>query len=236
MKNLKPILQACSFILLLTFASCRKDSVVKPGPDPVLNNTPVTAADLVDYNIPIQLSSDEGLRIIYFSKDGNDVKATFDAVNVRRIFTVNVVNNVWVMDLNGNGSTLYTFTFGRLDNGDVTLTDIGYKKQDDASVKINLLMLKNANIPAFTSKNFRAASGISLYLKFSNDHNFALSTTSNYAGAGWSSYYDLCPGAWKGTYNGVNYMGLTVKLNPNEDALMYVQKAGEAKSYTLAPL
>jgi hypothetical protein len=116
MKTLKPTLKAFTLILLLAFASCKKDGAVKPVPDSVVNTT-VTSTDLVGYSIPVQLNVADGLRIIYFNKDGNAIKATYDAVTVRRIFTVNVVNNTWVMDLNGNGSIIYTFKFGRDDKG-----------------------------------------------------------------------------------------------------------------------
>jgi hypothetical protein len=223
MKTLKPTLKAFTLILLLAFASCKKDGAVKPEP---VDNTPITSAELVDYNIAISLSSELGLRIIYFNKDGNDIKATFDAVNARRIFTVNLVNNVWTMDLNGNGSTIYTFTFARGDQGRIGMIDASYKKQDDASVQMQLIMSKNSEIPAFTNKFFTEAHNPPLYMKFSNDHNFALSDKSDYAGAAWSSYYDLCPGAWKGTYNGINYMGFS--LIEDNKVQMFLQKQGEA--------
>lgn len=232
MKTLKPILKAFTLILLLALASCKKDSAVKPGPNPV-DNTPITSAELVDYNIAISLSSELGLRIIYFNKDGNDIKATFDAVSARRIFTVNLVHNVWTLDLNGNGSTIYSFTFARGDEGRIGLVAASYKKQDDASVQMQLVMSKNSEIPAFANKFFTEGHTPPLYLKFSNDHNFALSDKSDYAGAAWSSYYDLCPGAWKGIYNGVDYMGFS--LVEDNKVQMFVQKQGEAKYHVFEP-
>lgn len=230
MKTLKPLLKAFTLIMLLAFASCKKDGAVKPEP---VDKTPIASAELLDYNIAISLSSELGLRIIYFNKDGNDIKATFDAVNFRRIFTVNVVNNVWIMDLNGNGSTIYSFTFARGDEGRIGLVAASYKKQDDASVKMQLVMTKNSEIPAFANKLFKEAHTPPLYLKFSNDHDFALSDKSDYAGAAWSSYYDLCPGAWKGTYNGVDYMGFS--LIQDDRVQMLLQKAGEANYHVFEP-
>jgi len=230
MKTLKETLKAFTLILLLAFASCKKDGAVKPDP---VDNTPITSAELVNYNIAVSLSSEAGLRIIYFNKDGNDIKATFDAVSARRIFTVNLVNNVWTMDLNGNGSVIYTFTFARGDEGRIGLVGASYKKQDDASVQMQLVMSKNSEIPAFTNKFFTEARTPLLYLKFSNDHNFALSDKSDYAGAVWSSYYDLCPGAWKGTYKGVDYMGFS--LVEDNKVQMFLQKAGEAKYHVFEP-
>ncbi|MES2063775.1 MAG: hypothetical protein V4456_17750 [Bacteroidota bacterium] len=230
MKTLKPIFKTFTLILLLAFAGCKKDGAVKPEP---VDNTPITSAELLDYNIAISLSSELGLRIIYFNKDGNDIKATFDAVSFRRIFTVNVVNNVWTLDLNGNGSTIYTFTFARGDNGRIGMIDASYKKQDDASVKMQLVMTKNAEIPTFANKFFKEALTPPLYLKFSNDHDFAISDKNDYAGAAWSSYYDLCPGAWKGTYNGVNCMGFT--LIQDDRVQMLLQKAGEANYHVFEP-
>jgi hypothetical protein len=224
MKTFKPTLTVFILTLLLAFSSCKKDGAVKPEP---VDNTPITSAELVDYNIAISLSSESGLRIIYFNKDGNDIKATFDAVSARRIFTVNLVNNIWTLDLNGNGSTIYTFTFARGDDGRVGLVNASYKKQDDASVQMQLVMTKNSEIPAFTNKFFMEAHTPPLYLKFSTDHNFALSDKSDYAGAAWISYYDLCPGAWKGTYNGVNYMGFSLIQDNNVE--MFLQKQGEDK-------
>nr|WP_067062697.1 hypothetical protein [Mucilaginibacter sp. L294] len=225
------ILKVFTLILLFAFAACKKDGGVKPGPDPVVN-TPITSAELVDYSIPVQLNVDEGLRVIYFNKDGNDIKATYDAVTVRRIFTVNVVNNTWVMDLNGNGSIIYTFKFGRRDDGQLTLVGGSYKKQADASVKMQALLMKNADIPPLANTHYMESGNTPSYLKFSDDHNFATSNQPNYAGAPWSSYYDLFPGAWKGKYNGVDYMGITIKLKPNEAPTMYLQIAGDGKTHT----
>jgi hypothetical protein len=234
MKTLKPILKAFTLILLLAFASCKKDGAVKPGPDPVINTT-VTSADLLGYSIPVQLNVADGLRIIYFNKDGNDIKATYDAVTARRIFTVNVVNNTWVMDLNGNGSIIYTFKFGRDDKGQVALFSASYKNQADASIQMNLVMLKNADIPVVANTRYKEHADMPNYIKFSDDHNFAISTQPNYGGAAWASYYDLCPGAWKGKYNGVDYMGITVKVNASEPAEMIIQISGEAISRTFNP-
>lgn len=232
MKTLKPILKACSLILLLAFASCKKDGGVKPD---AKSTAPVTAADLVDYNIPIALSSASGLRVIYFNKDGNDIKATLDAVSARRVYTVNLVNNTWTLDSNGDGSVIYTFTFGRRDDGVVTITEANYKKLSDVSIRMGNRFLKNADIPSFANARFSAAGNNALFVKFSDQHQFAVATNANYAGSGWTSYYDLCPGAWKGTYNGVDYMGVTIVPNPGEPIQMYVQKATEANAFTLNP-
>lgn len=230
MKTFKPIFKAFTLLLLLAFASCKKDGTVKPGS---IDSTPIKSAELIDYNVAISLSAELGLRIIYFNKDGNDIKATFDAVNFRRIFTVNVVNNVWTLDLNGNGSTIYTFTFARGDAGRIAMVAASYKKQDDASVQMQLIMSKNSEIPSFAGKFFKEAHTPPLLMKFSNDHNFALSDKSDYAGAAWSSYYDLCPGAWKGTYNGVDYMGFS--LIQDNRVQMFLQKAGEANYHVFEP-
>lgn len=231
MKNLKPIVKACLLMLLLFFASCKKDGAVKPDP---IGNAPVTTTDLLDYSIVISLSSEEGLRIIYFNKDGNDIKATFDAVSARRILTVNLVNNTWTMDLNGNGSVIYTFNFGRDDKGQLAILGATYKKQDDASIKMQLALSKNADVQSFANMRFMNDANVRTYLKFSNDHNFAISDNVDYAGAEWASYYDLCPGAWKGTYNGVDYMGLYLAV-PGQPAEMYIQKAGEAHYRVFEP-
>lgn len=230
MKTFKPIFKAFTLILLLAFASCKKDGAVKPGPDA---NTTVTSGDLLDYSIVAYLNVDEGLRLFYFNKDGNDIKATFDAVNARRILTANVVNNTLVFDLNGDGSVIYTFKFTKNEKGRVLLTSADYKKQDDASIQIQKVFNKNSDLSPLAGLKFSGHFDVLTYLKFSTDHNFAISTKPDYAGAGWASYYDLCPGAWKGTYNGVNYMGISIKPAPNEPEQMYVQKAGAAKTYTL---
>lgn len=232
MKNLKPVLTSLTLILLLAFASCKKDGAVKPDDK---SAAPVTAADLLDYNIPIALSTASGLRVIYFNKDGNDIKATLDAVSARRVYTVNLVNNTWTLDSNGDGSVIYTFTFGRRDDGIITITDASYKKLSDASIRMGYRMSKNSDIPSIANARFSAAGNNALYVKFSDQHQFSVATNANYVGSGLTSYYDLCPGAWKGTYNGVDYMGVTIIPNPGEPVQMYVQKANEPNAFTLNP-
>ncbi|MET3980378.1 hypothetical protein ABIB62_002980 [Mucilaginibacter sp. UYP25] len=231
MKNLKPILKACSLILLLAFASCKKDGGVKPE---VKVNTPITTADLLAYSIDITLGSELGLRVIYFNKDGNDIKATLDGITFRKIYTVNLVNNTWILDQLGDGTVTYTFTFAKDDKGQLIMANAIYKKQSDASIEMQLVMTKNADVPSFANTRFRNSENPTTYMKFSNDHNFAISNKSDYAGAGWSSYYDLCAGAWKGMYNGVNYMGFSIVQNGI--LIMIVQKAGTADYYLLGPL
>ncbi|MGY4536176.1 hypothetical protein ACVW0P_000583 [Mucilaginibacter sp. UYNi724] len=232
MKNLKPILKACSLILLLAFASCKKDGGVKPDKDPVINNTPVTATDLLGYVIPAQINMVGGLRIIYFNKDGNDIKATYDGVISRKIATVVVSNNILTLDLNGDGSLICTFEFSKSNTGELSLVKSTYKKQNDASVQMGAILYKKSDLVTFANLKFVSDDDQPIYAKFTVDHNFAVSDNKNYTGAAYSSYYDLCPGAWKGDYKGVSYMGICIKNN-NSVVGMFFQKAGDKELHIL---
>ena len=83
-------------LLLVTFASCKKDKINEP------ETTQITADDLLGHYITSTLNANAGLRLIYFSKEGNVVKATQDQVSARRVQTVNIVDNTFTFDLDAD--------------------------------------------------------------------------------------------------------------------------------------
>jgi hypothetical protein len=87
------------FMLITAFAACKK------GGGDEESSTPITTEDLLNQYITIELNTAPSLRILYFAKDGSDVKGTMDIADVRRIQTVKVNGNSFTYDRDGDGKS-----------------------------------------------------------------------------------------------------------------------------------
>ncbi len=88
MKNIKLALSAM-VIFLIAFTSCKKEKNEVP-------NTTVTAEDLLSYQMYwafIEPDKTENLRLLYFTKVGENVTATLDGITSRVIKTIKIVEN-----------------------------------------------------------------------------------------------------------------------------------------------
>ncbi len=113
MKTLKII----SFLLIvLSISACSRENN-----EPETINTNVSAEDLLGHQMYWALQFDGGgdsyLRLMYFEKTGNTIKATIDGINNRAIKEVKVENNILSIDLNNNGSVMYTFELEKNNDG-----------------------------------------------------------------------------------------------------------------------
>ena len=70
MKNLKITLQMLTLLLFATLASCKKDN----GTAPEVEATPIATDELLGHYITLTINGDPSLRLLYFSKEGNEVK------------------------------------------------------------------------------------------------------------------------------------------------------------------
>lgn len=192
-------------LFLITFTACKKE---KNNPEP--ENTTVTAEDLLGYNIRwILLDPDSkyNIRILYFNKVGNEIKATLDGIDSRIIQTINLVENGFTFDLNGNGTVVYTLKLEKAENGELKVVYNKFYNINNPAYRIaeaSTAMFKTSSIPSVKNKTFADRNVI---LKFNAD-TWLYGGVPNVTG----TFYEI-PGGWKGRLNGVNYMGLCVPIN-----------------------
>jgi hypothetical protein len=224
MKNLKITKKLLPLLLLVVFASCKKDKNTEP------ESAPISTDELLGHYITLTINGDPSLRLIYFNKEGNEVKATLDYVNARRVQTVNLTDNTFSFDFGGDNQKVYTFKLAKDDSGVLKLSSYSYKNQSDATVVIDHAQIDNvADAATFKGKTFAQTGVNNSYLIFPLEVWVwnSLPSADNVA---YSNYYVISPGAWKGNREGVDYIGISVpKWKDNKEPVMLVQKAGTAE-------
>lgn len=219
MKTLQQIAKILTLVLVLLAAGCKKDKQ---------DSLPVHPDDLLAYRFVgtfIDNNKVERLRLFYFNKKENTIECTTDYITTRRIQTVALVNNSFTIDMDGDGKVVYTFNLG---------------KRDDGSVFIRSSKYQNTTAPTYISWQCEAhkASDIvsvkNIHFVGSNEYNISFKTDTWFFAktpAVTGSFYEVFPGAWKGTLNGVYYFG--IRLKTKEDSKMVFQKNGETNMITL---
>ena len=106
MRNLKiSTMSLASVFLLIFFTGCKKDnSEVKPDPKPIVTE------ELLGYQIVADLANpanDIPYRLFHFSLSGNEIMATMDGVQSRRMRTIKITGNRFTFDSDGDGKIVY---------------------------------------------------------------------------------------------------------------------------------
>ncbi len=221
MKTLKLSLSVFA-IILMAFTSCKKE---KNNPA----DTTVTAEDLLNYQMYWGLiAPDEtiNLRVLYFTKVGTDVQATLDGITSRVIKIVKVENNTLTLDLNDNGSVVYTFEFEKNKDGIKLDTAKFYNINNPKFEAFGAEMFKTTEFLSVKNKAFR--DGNNRIIRFNND-TWLSSSFPNVTG----TFYEFGTGGWKGRINGIDYMGLF--LNVDGTNLIWVQKFGDKNPQVYQP-
>lgn len=160
MKNISLLIFA-----LALFAACKKDNKE-------MENQPLTAADLVNYYIPLEIGSTQGkFRVIYFDNNGGAISATYDGGGLRRGQAVTVENNIFRFDVNGDGGTIYEFVFAKNNTGQLSLKSYSNKGASDTRI-MHAEIFANNSVPGWSGKAFikkSAPEGWSNYCIFSAD-------------------------------------------------------------------
>lgn len=189
------------FLIILT--SCKKEKNVP-------QNTEVTVEDLLEYNIRwIAVDPDDkyNIRILYFNRVGNEIKATLDGVDSRRVQTINLVENGFTFDVNGDGTVVYTLKLAKAENGELKVVYNKFYNINNPYYRISegsTAMFKTSLLASVKNKTFRDGNVI---LKFNAD-TWLYGGVPNVTG----TFYEI-PGGWKGRLNGVDYMGVCVSIN-----------------------
>jgi len=216
MKTLKFVVSFAAIVLLL-FSSCKKEPV----------NTTVTTEDLLDYQICWFLTSPdrtENLRALYFTKTGTEIQATLDGITSRVIKTIKVEDNTLILDLNDNGSVVYTFQFTKNRDG-IAMDTSKFYNINNPNFKASQAALLKTN-QFFSVKNKAFKEETNKIIRFNND-TWLWSAFPNVTG----TYYEFGTGGWKGKMNGVDYMGIFL----NSEKVMFVQKFGDKNIFYFIP-
>jgi hypothetical protein len=205
--------------VLMSISACDKNN---GGPEPV--DATVTAEDLLGYQMYWGLIAPDNtvhLRFLYFEKSGDEVKATLDGITSRRILPINVQNNTITLDVNENGSVVYTFEFSKDGHG-VKVASAKYYNIDNPAYRLgdNAAILPLSDFYSVKNKAFKSVNSDTL-VRFNVDTWL----TGEYP-AMTGTYYECGVGGLKARINGVDYMGIRLIIDREIDGIL-LQKAGE---------
>lgn len=209
-------------VLLASMAACGKKDKEEIRPD-----APVTAESLLDHYVTIVISGSPSLRIIYFNKVGNEVKGTLDIVTSRRVQTINVVNDSFSFDTDGDGKKVYNFKLSRDGSGKLFLSSYTYVNTDEPAIVLSYAQIDNvSDVQDFKGKSFVASDHADYTMNFLESTWEVKDARQN--DDGYAPYYVISPGAWKGKRNnGPDYMGVSVPKWKGDQPVMLVQHNGD---------
>jgi hypothetical protein len=228
-KSMKRIFQGAAVLfIILLFVSCSKKNESA-------SSKPVTAKDLLGYYIAETYTSKsvQSLSVTYFVDNGDgSVNAVWDRFGARRSVVVTVKDNQFSMDLDGNGSVVFSFTLKRDSSGGVALASSGVVFSSDANSKIdNVEIFRVSDAPGFTGQQFSYSipnADDDTYLYF--DANGKWHYEDYNGSAGNYSYYNIGGGngvGWKcedAASGGVS-MGVMVPKWNGQEVVMLTQSS-----------
>lgn len=172
MKNFKNMLIMLPLLLVVLFASCKKDSNNAGPNDGGGNGTDnaVVTKDLLDYYIVAQRKAGAArINILYFTQDGNAIKANMNGKGFLRSTAVTISGSTLKFDTNGDGVFVYTFAFEKGTDGKVKLKSYQYTDTSNPDQGLVYATLANkADAPAFENSSFKSGD---ILLKFNTANN-----------------------------------------------------------------
>lgn len=151
MKNPKRTLKLSFILLLLVFVSCKKS-----GSDAPQEPDDIAASELVDYYIAAEHKFDGNKLIaIYFTKEGNTVKAHGHIQGGYQIRDVVVKNRSFSIDYYGDKKSIYNFKLEKDDQGKLRLKSYEFKFNGSDNQLSFALLTKKADLPLFTNDRYK---------------------------------------------------------------------------------
>ncbi len=146
MKIIKKYLKLLPILLFILFFGCKKDE----------KNKNITAADLENYYIVGQRKlGNSKLLLVYFSKEGNAMKANFHIRGGLRVAPVNITNNKLIFDYNNDNAAVYTFELEKGASGDIKLKTFQFINNTDVNQGLDYaILVKKSDSPTFTNSYF----------------------------------------------------------------------------------
>ncbi|WP_034967579.1 hypothetical protein [Chryseobacterium sp. FH1] len=213
-------------MLILSLSACNREN-----DEPETINTNVSAEDLLGYQMYWALQFNGGgdsyIRFMYFDKTGNTIKATIDGINNRTIKEVKVENNILSIDLNNNGSVMYTFELEKNNDGTVLVKSAKYYDINHPNDKLGdgAGIIPLSKFSSVKGTTFKEVNGTTI-IRFNADNTFLSGQHPNNTG----SYYECGVGGFKASINNETYFGF--KLTEQGKLFILLQYTGDFKIYS----
>ena len=155
MKHLKKIQTMLPLLLLLVFVGCKKNNVT-PDNDPGNDNPEevkgISMDELLDYYLVTELKSgDTKLAVMYFTKEGDVVKASLHGGGYLRSKEVVATNSTFSFNSDGFGT--YNYTLEKDESGMIKLKSYDFNGGGDLDYA---LLIKKTNALPFVNSSFKA--------------------------------------------------------------------------------
>ena len=228
--------------IVATWASCDKKekgeelSPNQPTDKPIMANIPVASTELLSYYFTLIINEKSSLRILYFTKVGNQVQATMDNVHGRRIHPVDLKNNVLTFDADGDGKKVYKFKLTRnFINAPIIISSFEYKNQDLDTVSLKYAHIEKVSaVKEFRNKVFNFNIVHPDYsetrLLFFSNNQFCIAAPPAVITI-FAPFYIVSIGAWKGkSASGEDCIGVST-TSKNYGTGMWFQASGSPRTF-----
>lgn len=157
MKSLKNTLKLMPVMLLLVLAGCKKkDSMPTPDGENPDGNKGISASELVDYYIVAEhKTGGNKLLVVYFSQEGNTVKANAHLQGSLRINEVKMGSSKFSIDYNADGKSVYTFTVAKDADGKLKLNAYDFIYNGAGDQLSYATLVKKTEAVAFANSSFK---------------------------------------------------------------------------------
>lgn len=161
MKNLTGIYKLFPILLLVLFTNCKKKVA-----DPVPNADQIAASELLDYYIVAEHTTGSNkLLVLYFTQEGNVVRANTHLQGYFRAKEVAVQNSAFGIDYNGDGKSVYNFTIKKDAEGKLMLKSYDFAYNGTGNQLAYAIMAKRAEAISFTNLSFKTGNTIFSFTK-----------------------------------------------------------------------
>lgn len=221
MKHLSKTMTAALVMLLATFDACKKDKeATKPEPKPV------TTEELVGYQIVVAFKSPEENvppRLFHFARSGDEIMATMDGVQSRRVRPIKVTDNRFTFDSDGDGKIVYGFDLKRDEKGMVIMGSFKYQNLNTPSISMPYAVIWQSDFPEFKNKSFTSADGAGYGLSFT-ENAWTFTAVPGKTG----NFYEIAKGAWKGRLDGKDYLGFSFYQDHTQLSMGLIREGSES--------
>lgn len=152
MKNFKKLSQMLVLIgICLVLGSCKKKSELDPHQPPGL-----AKEELIPYYIAVEHKlSNNKIGLIYFSKEGNEVKATFHGDGYAQTGSIVANGQGFSFDANGDGNYVYSFSFDKDAEGKLIMKSYQFVDKTSASQGLAYAVIaRKEDVPVFENLQF----------------------------------------------------------------------------------
>lgn len=151
MKNSKSRLKLSFILFLIMFSGCKKSSPEAPE-----ELDDIAASELIDYYIAAEHKFDGNKLIaIYFTQEGNTIKAHGHIQGGYQIRDVVVKNRTFSIDYYGDKKSVYNFMLEKDDQGKLHLKSYEFRFNGSENQLTYALLTKKADLPVFTNALYR---------------------------------------------------------------------------------